>query len=86
MISLPTKNKTIADKIIKYYEQLDKRKKYVQGEPIKTLDELLAEKLVYFFGTVKSIEIIKSLQLRIVLMWLNENIFFKVINKNKKGE
>jgi len=73
--------KDVYEKVKKHIEKLEKNRKYHKGEQIKNLDELLKQQYVYFFSSIRHIEVIKSLQLRFVLNALEINIFHFAIKK-----
>ncbi len=63
--------------------KLEKRRKYKPGDLIKTLDELLMQEWVMWHGRTTHIEVVKSLQLRIVIDSLVRGGFCKAIKKEK---
>jgi hypothetical protein len=54
---------------------------FVAGDVITTLDELLQQEWVMWFGRARHIEIIKSLQLRCVLQLIKAGYFKKAVRK-----
>ena|SRR5690554_145976 len=75
---------TRRDEIIAHKTKLQNNRKYECGEAITTLNELLEQEIVMWFGKPKHIEVIKSLQLRMILQFLNNNHFKKAIKKEEK--
>lgn len=72
------------DEIIEHKNKLEKNRKYRNGETITTLKELLEQEIVMWFGRPRHIEVIKSLQLRAILQFLNKGYFEKAIKKDDK--
>lgn len=70
-------------KRMKYEADLKSRRKYKDGETIVSMDELLEQKWVIWNGSTKSIEVVKSLQLRTVLQLLGRGVFKKAIRKGE---
>lgn len=70
------------ENIKKHKEYLKSHRKFEVGEPIKTLDELLEQEWVIWGYKTTHIEVIKSLQLRLVLRLLENNSICKAIKKN----
>lgn len=70
-------------KRMKYEADLQSKRKYEAGDPIVSLDELLEQKWVIWNGSTKSIEVVKSLQLRTVLQLLGRGVFKKAIRKGE---
>ena len=67
----------------KHEEKLAKRRKYKKGDKITSLQELLEQTWVIWHGRTTHIEVIKSLQLRIVLADIHYGIIYKAV-ENKK--
>lgn len=59
-------------------------RKFIEGEPITDLSELLEQEWVMWYGRPKHIEAIKHTQLSTVLKWLEEGIFRKAIRKESE--
>ncbi len=70
-------------KRMKYEADLQSKRKYEAGDTIVSLDELLEQKWVIWNGSTKSIEVVKSLQLRTVLQLLGRGVFKKAIRKGE---
>ena len=69
-------------------QYLDSKRKFKSGEPINDLNTLLEQAWVMFCGQTRHIEVVKSMQLRTVLQFLNAGRFrFALINEkeNKNG-
>lgn len=61
---------------------LRSKRKYEAGEPIKNIDELLAQEWVIWRDKATHIEVIKNLQLRFILKSLENNWFLIAVRKN----
>lgn len=68
----------------KHKEYLKAHRKFVEGEPITDLTELLQQEWVMWYHQTKHIEVFKSMQLRIVLRWLEIGAFRKAIRKESE--
>ena len=68
----------------KHVAYLDEHRKFVEGEPITDLNELLQQEWVMWYHKTKHIEVIKSMQIRIVLRWLEMGAFRKAIRKESE--
>lgn len=68
----------------KHKEYLKAHRKFVEGEPITDLSELLEQEWVMWFHYTKHIEVFKSMQIRIVLRWLEIGAFRKAIRKESE--
>ena len=68
----------------KHREYLKAHRKFIEGEPITDLTELLQQEWVMWYHQTKHIEVIKSMQLRIVLRWLEMGAFRKAIKKESE--
>lgn len=68
-------------KYVKYQEQLEKRRKYVAGDIIKTLEDLNKQNIVYFGSSPKPMAFISSMQYRIVNNLLRRGQFRYCIKK-----
>ena len=71
-------------KIKKHKEYLKAHRKFVEGEPITDLSELMEQEWVMWFHNTKHIEVFKSMQIRIVLRWLEIGAFRKAIRKESE--
>lgn len=69
------------DNIKKHREYLQSQRKFIEGEPITTLEELLEQEWVMWYHRSKHIEAIKSTTIRIVLRWLEIGALRKAIRK-----
>ena len=63
---------------------LGEHRKFVEGEPITDLTELLQQEWVMRYHQTKHIEAFKSMQIRIVLRWLEMGAFRKTIRKESE--
>ena len=70
----------------KHKEYLKARRKFVEGELITDLSELLEQEWVMWHHQTKHIEAFKSMQIRIVLRWLEMGAFRKAIRKESEEE
>ena len=68
----------------KHREYLKAHRKFVEGEPITDLTELLQQEWVMWYHRTKHIEVFKSMQIRIVLRWLEMGAFRKAIRKESE--
>ena len=68
----------------KHKEYLKAHRKFVEGEPITGLSELLEQEWVMWYHQTKHIEVFKSMQIRIVLRWLEMGAFRKAIKKESE--
>ena len=68
----------------KHKEYLKAHRKFVEGEPITDLSELLEQEWVMWYHQTKHIEVFKSTQLRSVLRWLGIGAFRKAIRKESE--
>lgn len=69
------------NKLKKYYDNLEKRRKYTKGESIHSLDELLKQEFVYWHDKIYHIGWVKSWQLNFVQNQLNRKTIQKAIKK-----
>mgnify|MGYP003255080412 FL=1 len=67
-------------------EYLKKNRKFEEGEPITSLEELLKQEWVMWYHNTKHIEVIKHTQLSTVLEWLDNGAFHKAIRKESEKE
>ena len=65
----------------KHREYLKAHRKFIEGEPITDLTELLQQEWVMWYHQTKHIEVIKSMQLRLVLRWIETGAFKKAIKR-----
>lgn len=65
-------------------EYLQSHRKYVPGDEISDLSELLEQEWVMWSGSTRHIEVIKSMQLRTVLSFLERGAFKKAIRKESE--
>ena len=72
------------ENIKKHKEYLKTHRKFVEGEPITDLNELLQQEWVMWYHQTKHIEVFKSIQIRIVLRWLEIGAFRKAIRKESE--
>lgn len=68
----------------KHKEYLKSQRKFVEGEPITDLNELLQQEWVMWYHQTKHIEVFKSMPLRIILQWLEIGAFRKTIRKESE--
>lgn len=68
--------------IKKHENYLQSQRKFVEGEPITSLDELLRQEWVMWYHNTKHIEVIKHTQLSTVLRWLELGAFHRAVRKN----
>ena len=69
--------------IANHQEELDKRRMFMQGEPITTLDDLLKETWVICYGRTWHIKALMNLQLKCVLGRLEAGHICKAIRKGE---
>ena len=65
-------------------EYLKNNRKFEEGEPITSLEELLKQEWVMWYHSAKHIEVIKHNQLSTVLKWLDNGAFHKAIRKGSE--
>ena len=70
----------------KHKEYLLKQRKFIEGEPITSIDELLQQEWVMWFHSTKHIEMFKNMQLRSVLAFVERGAFRKAIRKEVVNE
>ena len=68
----------------KHVAYLYEHRKFVEGEPITDLTELLQQEWVMWYRQTKHIEVIKSMQLRLVLRWIETGAFKKAIRREEQ--
>lgn len=64
-----------------HLKYLEKQRKFDKGELITSLDELLNQEWVMWYGRTKHIEVFKHSQLKSVLRWLEVGAFHKAVRK-----
>ena len=69
------------DKLKKYYDNLEKRRKYIKGEVITSFDELLKQEFIYFHDKIYHNGWIKSWQFNMIINQLNKGCLYKAIKK-----
>lgn len=67
-----------------HMEYLKKNRKFEEGEPITSLEELLKQEWVMWYHSTKHIKVIKHTQLSTVLEWLENGAFHKAIRKESE--
>lgn len=67
---------------MKHVEYLESKRKFEDGEPITSLEELLEQEYVMWFHRTKHIEVIKHAQLSTVLVWLEMGAIRKAVRKD----
>lgn len=72
--------------IEEHREELQKRRMFTQGEPITTLDDLLKETWVIWYGRTMHIKAVLNRQTRLVLDDLKNGRIYKAIKKEKPNE
>ena len=72
------------ENIKKHREYLKAHRKFIEGEPITDLTELLQQQWVMWYHQTKHIEVFKSMPLRIILRWLEIGAFRKAIRKESE--
>ena len=71
-------NEETQDLITRHNEKLARIRGYVQGEPITSLDELMAQDIVFMFGEPRNSGFIKSQQVWTIYNQLNKKQLFKI--------
>lgn len=66
-------------------QYLQSKRQFIQGEPITDLNTLSEQEWVLWYGYTKHIEVIKSMTLRTVLMFLKKGAFYKAIKREKEN-
>ena len=74
------------EKIKKHKAYLLNQRKFIEGEPITNIDELLQQEWVMWYHSTKHIEVFKHMQLCSVLMFLEAGAFRKAIRKEVVNE
>lgn len=60
-----------------YKQYLQSKRQFIPGEPITDLNTLSEQEWVLWYGSTKHIEVIKSMTLKTVLMFLKKEHFAK---------
>lgn len=63
---------------------LKAHRKFIEGEPITDLNELLQQEWVMWYHQTKHIEVFKSMPLRLILRWLEIGAFRKAIRREEQ--
>lgn len=71
----------LCEKQKKYKDYLFAQRKFIAGEQITSLEELLQQKWVMFYNSTRHIEVIKHNQLSTVLKWLENGALRKAIRR-----
>ena len=66
-------------------QYLQSKRQFIQGEPITDLNTLSEQEWILWYGHTKHIEVIKSMTLRTVLMFLKKGEFYKAIKREKEN-
>lgn len=77
------------EEIVKHRNYLKTQRKFIEGEKIKSIEELLKQEWVMWFHTTKHISVFKNMQLKSVLKFLDNGAFHYAIKKcggNSNGE
>ena len=69
---------------IKHEEYLRAHRKFVEGDPITDISELLKQEWVMWYHQTKHIEVFKHMQICTVLKWLEIGAFRKAIRKESE--
>lgn len=72
------------ENIKKHKQYLLSQRKFVEGEPITTIDELLQQEWVMWYHSTRHIEVFKNMQLNLVLKFLERGAFRKAIRKESE--
>jgi hypothetical protein len=75
-------NEYAQELIKKHREELDKRRMFMQGDTITTIDELLKETWVICYGRTWHIKALMNLQLKCVLGFFEAGNIYKAIRKD----
>lgn len=75
---------TKCEKFKKHKEYLQSQRKFIEGELITSIEELLQQEWVMWYHTTRHIEVIKHAQLATVLTWLERGAFRKAIRKESE--
>lgn len=74
------------EKLKKHKAYLLNQRKFIEGDQITTLDELLMQEWVMWYHSTKHIEMFKNMQLGTVLRFLERGAFRKAIRKEAVNE
>ena len=69
------------DKKKKYQEYRETKRKYIKGDPIENLEEMLQEEIIFVFGCPRHIEYVKHLQLALIMHLINLGSLCRAIRK-----
>lgn len=69
--------------IVKHREYLKSQRKYIKGERITSIEELLKQEWVMWYNTTKHISVFKNMQLNGVLKFLERGAFHYAIKKEE---
>lgn len=72
------------ENIKKHNEYLQSKRKFEEGDPITSIQELLEQEWVMWFHSTKHIEMFKSMTLRAVLNFINMGAIRKAVRKEKE--
>ena len=74
------------EKYFAHREYLKSKRKFTEGEPINSIEELLKEEWVMWYGQTKHIEMFKSMPLRSVLRFLELGAIRKAVRKEREDD
>ena len=63
---------------------LESKRMFEEGDPIKSLDELMKQEWVMWYHRTRHIEVIKHTQMATVLNWLDRGAFHMAIRKESE--
>lgn len=69
-----------------YEYYMESRRQYRSGEPITDINTLLNQRLVMWYGKIKNIEVIRSMSIRTVEMFLKHGAFSMAVRKEEPHE
>lgn len=73
------------DKMLKYREHLERKRKFKQGKTIQSMDELLKQDFVMWYGKTKHISVIFNWQTKFVLDLINSgNLHYAIRKEDNK--
>ncbi len=72
------------EKLKEHRKFLETKRKFKEGAPINSLDELLKQEYVMWYHQTRHIEVIKHTQLATILHWLNRGAFHMAIRKESE--
>ena len=75
---------SICDNRKEYKEYLHSKRQFEAGDSIATLEELLQQEWVMWYGATKHIEMFRSWPIRTVEMFLRRGAFKKAIRKGEE--